>query len=135
VQAQIINLLTDLREKYNLAYLFIAHDLSVVRHLSHRIAVMYLGRIVEQGAAADVVDSPQHPYTKALISAVPRPGQEKEQRIVLEGDVPSPANPPAGCPFHPRCPEAIDDCRKTLPDLRATPASNDSPHQAACIRR
>jgi len=108
IQAQVMNLLIDLREKYNLSYLFISHDLSVVRHISDRIAVMYLGRIVESGPAEAIMKHPRHPYTRALISAIPRAGEPKQDRIALPGDVPSPANPPPGCPFHPRCPHATE---------------------------
>jgi oligopeptide/dipeptide ABC transporter ATP-binding protein len=115
VQAQVINLLMDLREKRGLSYLFISHDLSVVRHISHRVAVMYLGRIVETGGATEVIDTPLHPYTKALISAIPKPGKERSKRIVLSGELPSPANPPSGCPFHTRCPQAMDVCRREFP--------------------
>lgn len=121
IQAQIINLLEDLREEYNLTYLFIAHDLSVVRHLCHRVAVMYLGRIVELADCDELYDNPMHPYTRALLSAVPVPDPEVEQgrdiRIVT-GEVPSPINPPSGCVFHPRCPIAVDDCSKEVPALR-----------------
>ncbi len=117
IQAQVMNLLIDLRKKYNLAYLFISHDLSVVRHISDRIAVMYLGRIVESGPTQDIMDHPRHPYTRALISAIPRPGEPRLDRIVLPGDVPSPANPPPGCPFHPRCPHAIEACSTQRPTL------------------
>jgi oligopeptide/dipeptide ABC transporter ATP-binding protein len=118
VQAAVINLLMDLKEKHGLAYLFISHDLSVVQHISDRIAVMYLGRIVEIGKADDVIHNPQHPYTQALISAVPVPGKEKKDRIILEGDVPSPANPPSGCPFHTRCPKKMDRCSHDVPTLK-----------------
>ena len=119
VQAQIINLLQDLQEEHGLAYLFIAHDLAVVEHISQRIVVMYLGRVVEEGDAKTVVSAPRHPYTKALISAIPVVDPDsKRQRIVLSGDVPSPIDPPSGCPFHPRCPVAEDRCRSEVPELR-----------------
>ena len=118
VQAQIINLLLDLREKYGLAYLFISHDLSVVSHISQRVAVMYLGKIVEHGPTAAIIHNPKHPYTRALIEAVPAPGDRRRGRTVLPGSMPSPAKPPAGCPFHPRCPEVMDKCRVTFPRER-----------------
>ena len=118
VQAQVLNLLMDLREARGLSYLFISHDLSVVRLISNRVAVMYLGHIVETGATKDVLDEPRHPYTKALLSAVPSPGASLAKRIVLKGEQPSPLNPPTGCPFHPRCPEAEDFCRSKCPALR-----------------
>ena len=117
-QSQVINLLADLQERLGLAYLFIAHDLSVVRHLSHRIAVMYLGRIVEIGPADEVSYRPTHPYTEALLSAIPIPDpavQRNRKRIVLEGDIPSPTDPPAGCRFHTRCPYAMEVCGKQDP--------------------
>jgi len=117
VQAQVINLLMDLREARGLSYLFISHDLSVVRHISHRVAVMYLGRIVETGPAEAVIDQPLHPYTQALVSAIPTPGRERPQRIVLSGELPSPANPPSGCPFHTRCPQVMEVCREQFPAL------------------
>ena len=122
VQAQIVNLLADLQEQLKLTYVFIAHDLSVVRQVSNRIAVMYLGSIVELGAAEDIFTKPAHPYTQALISAVPVPDiakQSQRNRIVLSGDVPSPINPPSGCRFHTRCPIARDQCRVERPVLEA----------------
>ena len=121
IQAQIINLLESLREEYHLTYLFIAHDLSVVRHLCHRVAVMYLGRIVELADCDELYDNPMHPYTRALISAVPVPDPEVErERDVrsVAGEVPSPINPPPGCVFHPRCPIAVESCAKEVPTLR-----------------
>ncbi len=129
VQAQIINLLQDLQQERGLAYLFIAHDLAVVKHISRRVMVMYLGKVVELGPAAAVVEEPKHPYTQALISAVPVVDPDsKRQRIILPGDVPSPINPPGGCPFHPRCPIAQDICKVDIPPLREI----TSGHFAAC---
>jgi oligopeptide transport system ATP-binding protein len=132
IQAQIINLLEDLQVEYGLTYLFIAHDLAVVRHISNRVAVMYLGRIVELADRKAVYDEPLHPYTRALLAAVPIPDPEleaKRERVVLGGEVPSPLNPPAGCVFHPRCPIAIGRCRAEVPRLReVTPG-----HWAACL--
>ena len=116
VQAQVLNLLMDLQDKYGLTYLFISHNLSVVSHIADHVAVMYLGKTVEYGRVSDVIENPVHPYTQALISAVPVPGK-KTDRIILEGETPSAANPPAGCPFHPRCPEAGDICRSRVPGL------------------
>jgi peptide/nickel transport system ATP-binding protein len=125
VQAQIVNLLADLQERLKLTYVFIAHDLSVVRQVSSRIAVMYLGSIVEIGNADDIFSRPAHPYTQALISAVPVPDAEREgrKRIVLTGDVPSPINPPQGCRFHPRCPIVQDRCKSDRPGLNELNAS------------
>ncbi|MBI4245744.1 MAG: dipeptide ABC transporter ATP-binding protein [Candidatus Rokubacteria bacterium] len=132
IQAQIINLLEDLQTDLGLTYLFIAHDLAVVRHISDRIAVMYLGKIVELADRKAVYDDPLHPYTRALLAAVPIPDPELEarrERVVLGGEVPSPLNPPSGCVFHPRCPIAIDRCRVEVPPLREVKAG----HWAACL--
>lgn len=121
IQAQIINLLEDLQAQFNLTYLFIAHDLSVVRHISHRVAVMYLGRIVEIAGRDDLYLYARHPYTVALLSAVPIPDpevEEKRERIILKGDPPSPINRPPGCNFHERCPKCIEICRREAPELR-----------------
>jgi oligopeptide transport system ATP-binding protein len=121
IQAQVVNLLEDLREKFHLTYLFIAHDLSVVRHLCQRVAVMYLGRIVEMAESDELFDNPLHPYTQALLSAVPIPDPRVEARRQFrpaKGEVPSPINPPSGCVFHPRCPVAVEGCKKARPALR-----------------
>jgi oligopeptide transport system ATP-binding protein len=129
VQAQVINLLQDLQKEHHLAYLFIAHDLAVVEHISRRIMVMYLGKVVEIGQAKAVCGQPKHPYTQALISAVPVVDPaSKRKRIILSGDVPSPINPPPGCPFHPRCPVAEARCRTEIPPLRDLGGQ----HFAAC---
>jgi oligopeptide transport system ATP-binding protein len=130
VQAQILNLLIDLRREFNLTFVFIAHNLDVVRYISDRIAVMYLGKIVELGACQDVYATPLHPYTQALISAapIPKPDVDRSQRIILQGDLPSPANPPTGCRFHTRCPIAQDRCRSEEPALREVVTG----HQSAC---
>ena len=121
IQAQVINLLEDLRDEFGLTYLFIAHDLSVVRHLCHRVAVMYLGKIVELAECDELYDDPIHPYTQALLAAVPVPDPEiesKREHKVMKGEVPSPINPPSGCVFHPRCPLAVQACRSVVPELR-----------------
>jgi oligopeptide/dipeptide ABC transporter ATP-binding protein len=119
IQAQIINLLKDLQQEYNITYLFISHDLSVVEHISDRIAVMYLGRIVEMAPTHELFQSPKHPYTEALLSAVPKPDPDiKTQRKILQGEVPNPASPPSGCHFHPRCAYATELCRQSAPELQ-----------------
>jgi oligopeptide/dipeptide ABC transporter ATP-binding protein len=133
IQAQIINLLEDLQEKLGLTYLFIAHDLSVVEHISNRIAVMYLGRIVEIADSDDLYSHPLHPYTQALLSAVPIPDPKQDKlrrRIILKGEVPSPAKPPPGCHFHTRCQIALDKCKTERPELKEI----GSRHQVACLR-
>jgi oligopeptide transport system ATP-binding protein len=129
IQAQVINLLQDLQANLGLTFLFVAHDLSVVKHVSHRIAVMYLGKIVECAPSDELHERPLHPYTEALLSAIPIPDPDATRKeIVLEGDVPSPANPPSGCYFHPRCPYVKDICRAEAPAL----ADYAPGHQAAC---
>ena len=136
IQAQIINLLEDLQEQFGLTYLFIAHDLGVVRHISSRIAVMYLGKIVELTGRATLYSNPLHPYTQALLSAVPIPdpiAEEKRQRTILQGDVPSPANPPKGCNFNTRCPVAMDICFEEEPDFRNVGGAEEA-HWVACYR-
>ena len=134
VQAQILNLLKRLQEQFNLTFLFVSHHLLVVKYLSHRIAVMYLGKIVEIADSDDIFRHPAHPYTHALLSAIPIPDLAvKRERIVLTGDVPSPINPPPGCRFHPRCPFAQEQCRLEEPELR--PFSGDDRHLAACHRQ
>jgi oligopeptide transport system ATP-binding protein len=133
IQAQILNLLSQLCRKMNLSLIFIAHDLSVVKHISDRVAVMYLGKIVELGPALDVIERPLHPYTRALVSAIPTPNPDVErtrQRIVLPGDPPSPINPPIGCNFHPRCPYALEKCKAAEPPL--IPA--DNARTVRCVR-
>jgi oligopeptide transport system ATP-binding protein len=129
IQAQVLNLLKQLQQQFSLTYLFIAHNLAVVAHISDRVGVMYLGKIVEVGEAREITERPRHPYTQALISAVPVPDPTRVRgRIILQGDVPSPANPPNGCRFHPRCPIARPDCAQTEPQLRLI-AEN---HWVAC---
>ncbi|MDG5790116.1 dipeptide ABC transporter ATP-binding protein [Evansella sp. AB-P1] len=130
VQSQVLNLLKSLQKEFDLTLLFIAHDLSVVKHMSDRIGVMYLGNLVEVADADEIYRNPKHPYTKALISAIPQPDpRNKSKRIILSGDVPSPQNPPKGCPFHPRCPEAMPECSEKRPLLKEV----NNNHRASCL--
>ena len=134
IQAQILNLLSDLQRELGLTYIFIAHDLSVVRHVSDEVAVMYLGKVVERAPVEEMWAHPRHPYTDALLSAVPLPDPQhlsQRERIILAGDVPSPIRPPSGCRFHPRCPKASQDCVETAPELTAR-LGDDAGHAAAC---
>ena len=131
IQAQVINLLMELQQKLGLTYIFIAHDLKVVEHVSNHVAVMYLGKIVEKAEAEELYRNPQHPYTKALLSAIPVPDpRAKQDRMILTGDVPSPINPPVGCHFHPRCPWATEECQKQVPALEEKTLK----HWSACIK-
>ena len=131
VRSQVLNLMRDLKEKHNLSYLFISHDLSVVRYLCDRVAVMYLGKIVEIGTKEELFENPLHPYTQALLSAIPIPDVDvKMNKIVLKGDVPSPLNPPAGCRFHTRCPYATDECGWVEPEM----ACDTNTHRVACLK-
>jgi peptide/nickel transport system ATP-binding protein len=129
IQAQIINLLKDLQDNFDLTYLFISHDLSVVEHISDSIGVMYLGDLVEHGSKKDIFQNPLHPYTQALLSAAPVPDPAaKRKRIILEGSIPSPANPPSGCKFHTRCPRVMDVCHKVVPEVKEI----EPGHTVAC---
>jgi oligopeptide/dipeptide ABC transporter ATP-binding protein len=135
IQSQILNLLLELQQEMKLTYLFIAHDLSVVKHISDHIAVMYLGQIVESADADRLYETPLHPYTQTLISAIPVPDPTvKKKRQILEGDVPSPIHPPTGCRFHTRCPVAIERCKHEIPVLKAAPDSKNDSHRVACHR-
>jgi len=132
IQAQIIELLDELKRELDLTYLFISHDISVIGYVSDRVAVMYLGRIIEEGTRSDILENPRHPYTKALLSSVPqleRTPSSRKERIRLQGDLPSPITPPSGCAFHTRCPVATEDCRKTAPSLDRS----DPKHSVACL--
>ena len=130
VQAQVLNLLMDLKAKYGMAYFFISHDLSVIRHISDRVAVMYLGKIVEEAACDELFENPLHPYTKALLAALPIPDPKRNRKtIILQGDLPSPANPPSGCPFHTRCPVKKDFCSQTVPSLKVMSPG----HKVSCL--
>jgi peptide/nickel transport system ATP-binding protein/oligopeptide transport system ATP-binding protein len=133
VQAQVLNLMIDLQEEFGVAYLFISHDLAVMRHISHRIAVMYLGRIVELTTKRELFTQPLHPYTEALLAAAtaPDPKRRRRKKAIVQGDVPSPAKPPPGCHFHTRCPYATADCRVTAPRLREIAPG----HHVACHLR
>jgi peptide/nickel transport system ATP-binding protein len=129
IQAQVLNLFMDLRAEMNLTYLFVSHDLSVIRHIADRVAVMYLGRIVETADTDALFEAPAHPYTRALLDEVPRIDMRKKRFAVLKGEVPSPLNPPSGCHFHPRCPRMEDICKTERPPLLAVGPA----HEAACL--
>jgi len=129
IQSQVLNLMQDLQEEFGLTYLFISHNLSVVEHISNRVCVMYLGRLVEIATRDDLYAAPKHPYTKALLSAVPIPDPEvKQNRLILKGDIPSPVNPPSGCNFHTRCPDCMEICKREAPPVK----DFGNGHKAAC---
>ena len=129
IQSQILNLMNDLQQEFNLSYLFISHDLAVVKHISDRIAIMYLGRIAESGEGQEIYKNPLHPYTRSLMSAIPVPDPHRKiKRQIISGDVPSPIDPPSGCTFHPRCPEMIDECKNMVPSLETITQG----HKASC---
>ncbi len=133
IQAQIVNLMQDLQKELGLTYLFIAHDLKVVEHISTRVAVMYLGKVVEMATAEELYGNPKHPYTRALLSAIPIPDPTyKKERVILRGDVPSPINPPKGCHFHPRCPVVQDNCKVAAPKLKDTGEKSPNRHDVSC---
>ena len=135
VQAQVINLMVKLQKEFGLTYVFISHDLSVVEYISDTIAIMYLGRIVEKAPRDIIFQNPRHPYTRALIDAIPKPDpRRKREYVPLAGEAPSPVNPPRGCPFHPRCPYMIEQCKVALPPLEQVPGSDEG-HVAACVRK
>jgi len=132
IRAQILNLLMDLQEEFSLTYLFITHDLSVVEHISDRVAVMYLGKIVELSSTEEIFENPKHPYTETLLRSVPKPDPDlREELVPIEGEVPNPANPPSGCYFHPRCPYAKSICKEEYPEFRNL-GTEDNPHYVAC---
>jgi oligopeptide/dipeptide ABC transporter ATP-binding protein len=133
IQAQIVNLMQDLQKELGLTYLFIAHDLKVVEHISNRVAVMYLGKVAEMATSEELYTHPKHPYTRALLSAIPIPDPNyQKERIILRGDVPSPINPPSGCYFHPRCPMAKENCKTEVPCLRDRAEGAPIPHDVSC---
>jgi len=132
VQSQVLNLIARLQRELGISFLFISHDLAVVQHISHEIGVMYLGKLVEIASSTDLYREPRHPYTRALLSAIPMPDPDaKSNRTILQGDVPSPLNPPSGCPFRTRCPDAMPICAESMPALKDI-SGNDIPHQVAC---
>lgn len=133
VRAQVLNLLADLQEELKLTYLFISHDLSVIEHICDRVAIMYLGKVVEIGTKEDIFNNPQHPYTKALLSAIPQVGKrDRSDRIILQGDIPSPVDPPAGCRFHTRCPYAMEECKTEAPTVDLGNGHSVACHLCAC---